>query len=330
MAIGSLISGLAGPVTSIISGIQQRRAAKKAAEESARAREAGIQRVDASTREGQQTVAAAGGDAINAVQGAGAAAANGARTVANTGRDRILESLGMLNPYTAAGETATSRLTEATSAPAATFTFDPNSDSAKAAFDFRQKEANKAFLANRAAFGDLMSGGAGKAFQDRNQEAASQEIENEYGRQSDTFQLNQTSGNSRINQLMQIMGIGRSAAGQAVDTTGDASRLEYQGEHDAGGYGTQAAQLAGMFGMDSAKTAANLGQRGAEVGADLLTGAGDSRAVGTANQSNAKSSILGNIGSLGQIDWSSIFKKKPAVPAYGAPTSGPAYAQGGG
>lgn len=327
MAIGSLISGGA----TLLNGFLQRKAEKKAAEESARAREAGMRRVDASTREGQQTVAAAGGDAINAVQGAGEAAATGARTTANTGRDRMLESLGLLNPYTSAGVTATNQLTDATSGPAATFSFDPSSLGTDPGYLFRQKEANKAQLANGAAFGDLMSGGFAKAFQDRNQEAASQETDKVYGRQRDTFDANQTSGNNRISQLMQIMGIGRSAAGQQVDTTGDASRLEYQGEHDAGGYGVNAAQLAAMFGMDSAKTSAQLGQRGAEAGADLLTGAGDARAVGTANQSNTTGGILQTIGNMANIDWSSIFKKKPSTPAYGSVnTSGPALALGGG
>lgn len=303
MPIGSLI----GAGVSIFNGIKQRNDAKKAAEQQAKAREAGITRLDDAARTGMLGVTDAGRTAGAGVTDAGALAAAGVTGAATAGRDRILGTLDAYQPYQTAGSTAAQQSAALTSAPVNQFSFDPSSLGMDPGYLFRQKEANKAALANGAAFGDLQSGGFAKAFQDRNQEAASQETDKVYGRQLQTFNTNQTQNNSRISQLAQLMGFGLNANNAVTDATGDASRLEYQGASDAGGFGTDAAAKAGMFGADAARQSALLGQNAAQGGADLLVGAGDARAVGTVNASNAITGMLGNVAK--GIDWGNIFKK---------------------
>lgn len=306
MPIGSLIR--AG--TGIVSGFMQRSAANRAAEQSAQAREAAMRRIDGATTGNQNMITDAARTAAGGVTDAASRAATGAIAAATGGRDRILESLQGLNPYRLAGSNASSRVDSLTADPVGEFSYDPSKVGTNPAYQFRQREANKAMLANGAAFGNLQSGGFARAFQDRNQEAASQEYEADFNRELATFGANQGARNTRIAQLMQTMGVGLNAENANINGMGDASRLEYQGAIDAGNYDTEGATRAGMFGTAGAGDAARLGQGAAEFGAGLMTDAGDSRAVGTVNQSNATTGIMGQVGNVARsIDWSSIFRR---------------------
>lgn len=344
MPIGALI----GAGTGIVSSILQKKAADKTAEQQAQAREAGITRLDSAAKTGMLGVTDAGRLASEGVTGAGrtagqgvtdagALAASGVRTAGNQGRDAIMGTLDAYKPYQDAGATAATQSTALTEAPVDQFSYDSSKVGMNPAYLFRQQEANKAMLANGAAFGNLQSGGFARDFQDRNQAAASQEYEADYRRDLDAFNVNQGQKNSRISQLSQLMGFGLNADSAVTGATGDAARLGLAGETAAGGFSTDAAARAGafdtdaaakagMFGTTAAQQAAELGQRSAEGGADLLTGAGDARAVGTVNKSNAMTGIFGQIGKIGEsIDWGKLFKRDQAD------TSGPALAyQGGG
>lgn len=223
------------------------------------------------------------------VTAAGATAAAGVRTSGTEGRDRILDTLGFNDPYTNAGAKAVDQASALTEAPVKQFQFDPSTVGMDPGYLFRKQEAEKTQLQNAAAFGNLQSGGFAKAFGDRAAAEASQETDKVYGRQLQTFNTNQTQEQARLSNLNSIMGFGERANDARTAGTGDASRLDFTGQ-----------QLGGAFETDAAKT-----------GAGLTTAAGTAQAVGTVNQSNATTGMLGT---LGNIDWGSIFKKKAATP----------------
>jgi hypothetical protein len=313
MPVGALIGPAISGVTSIISGRSQRRAAERAAAQQAAARAAAQANVTSMAERGMAGVTNAGTEAATGVTNAGGVAAQGITDAANRGQAGILGTLGGYQPYQDAGATAARQSSELTSAPIERFSFDPSSLGMDPGYQFRQREANKAALANGAAFGDLMSGGFARSFQDRNQEAASQEMDKVYGRQRDTFTVNQGQTNSRVSQLAQLMGFGQNAQNAVTGATTDAARLGYQGATDAGQFGTDAARLAGGFGTQAAQTAAGLGADASRLNADLTVGAGDANAVGTINANNAQTGMLGNIGrAAAGIDWGSLFNRSSA------------------
>ena len=260
------MTALTGGVTSLIGGILAKRAAKKAEE---------AQRIATEQAKGE-------------VLAAGEGAATGVTNAAGAGSQSIRESLGVFDPYIQSGGTAAGQATALTSAPVEKFAFDPSSVGMDPGYLLRQKEANKAMLQNGAAFGNLQSGGFAKAFQDRNQQSASDELDRVYGRQRDTFSVNQDAGNSRVQQLLSIMGLGKSAGDSVVGGTESAAGMDLTG-----------ANLAGGFRTDSVNK-----------GADLTLRTGDVAAVG---QSNRNAANQGMLGAVNNIDWGSLFKRKPAM-----------------
>lgn len=268
----ALIGPAIGAGTSLISGFLQRNAAKKAAEQQAAAAKAAQDRVDS----------------------AATGAASGVNVSAGAGRDRILSTLGLNDPYTAAGAKAVGQASDLTSAPVDKFSFDPSTLGMDPGYQFRLAEANKTMQQNGGAAGNLYSGGFAKALANYNSDAASQEADKVYGRQLTTFNTNQTAEQQRIAQLMGLTGVGQRANDAVTGGTEDASRLDYQGASDSGRILTDAAR----------------------TDAGLITGAGTANAVGTYNASNATTGMLGNLGKVASgIDWSSIFKKKTPVTA---------------
>lgn len=268
MPVGSLIGG----GFSLVNGILQRNAAKKAAEQQAQKAK----------------------EAQDHIDSAATGAASGVNVSAGVGRDKILDTLGLNDPYTAAGSKAVTQASGLTSAPVDKFAFDSSTLGMDPGYLFRKAETNKRMKQDAAAGGSLWSGGFEEALMDRTSQEASQEVSNQFNRQLTTFNTNQTAEQQRIAQLMGLTGVGQKANDAVTGGTEDAYRLDYQGASDSGKILTDAAR----------------------ADAGLITGTGTANAVGTYNSANATTGMFGNLAKVANgIDWASIFKKKTPVTA---------------
>lgn len=306
-AIGPLI----GLGTSIIGGITGRRAANRAGEIQSVAGEDAARQILEATERGITGVTGAGEGAAAGIERVGGEASHGVRTVGGNAVQRILESLGYLNPYSDAGSTAIARVNELTGSPVSTFAFDPSTLGEDPGYQFRKAEAEKTLKQNAAALGSLQSGGFAKALLDRASQEASQEVDKMYGRQLQTFNTNQATQNQRIAQLLDIMGFGERANQARISGMTNAGGLDLDTATTAGGMDIDTTRTAGDFRTRAAQLAAELGFRGAEGAGDYRTGAAAARSAGVIGGNNAIQGMLGNISRIGSgVDWRSIFKPR--------------------
>ena len=171
--------------------------------------------------------------------------------------------------------------------------FDPSSVTMDPGYQFRMDQANKALQNSFAAEGNLGTGAAAKELVQFNQDAASQEYQNAYGRAYGNYQqqnqnteqtygnavnayqtafnvYNQNQGN-QYNRLAALAGVGQSAAGQIAQT-----------------------------GATSTNAISNLLTGSAQAQAQGVTGAAAAGAAGTVGSSNAITNALQNVnGAIG-------------------------------
>lgn len=180
-----------------------------------------------------------------------------------------------------------------------TFKFDPSQVQTDPGYAFRMEQGNKALLAGRAAHGVLGSGATDKALVNYNQDAASQEYQNAYGRsyqqQSDAFKSQQeqslnTEDVFNQNRAANTDAFKTNQAAIAQNQTDRFNRLATQ---------QQLGQSAASDTNSAVKTfgtqaAGNVAATGAGV-ADLMTQGGNAKASGIVGKANATTGALGNV-----------------------------------
>lgn len=302
MPIGAAI-GVGQAIGGLFTGRSKAKAAQKAAELQAQAAEQARQDLLAGGRDVRDVGVGAGRRAIEAGEMAG----TDVRATSQAARDRLLEQMGFLDPYSATGGTAAAQAAQLTGQPVERFAFDPSSLGTDPGYLFRKAEAQKTMLQNAAALGNLQSGGFAKEFSDRASQEASQEAANQYGRQLSTFQANQLATQQRIANLLDMMGFGERAARLRADIAAQAGQLDLTGATTAGDFRTNAARTAGGFELEGA--GANLNAIGA--GAQLLTDAARARAGGIIGANNAMTGAVGGlINQAGGLDFGRIFRRR--------------------
>lgn len=281
--------------SSIFGGIMGSRASGKAARQQAAAAEQSGQlyRQTAANLDPMisETAAGAGHDVSTAAGAAGhdvSVAAGAAGAGVSAAADR---ANGMLQPYMAAGEEATGTL-RGLLAPGGDlnrkFTM-TDFQELDPGFSARLAEANRALAHSQAARGNSVSGGAMKEIGKFNQDYASNEVGQAFGRFSQQ-------NNDRFSRLSTVMGTGLSASDRAgANTLGAAEYGGNAGMHAAeygGNAGMRAAEYGGNAGMWSAGQRANIQMDSARGQADAITGAGNARAAGTMGSANAWSGAV--------------------------------------
>lgn len=190
-------------------------------------------------------------------------------------------------PWRLAGANALSQLASRTGAGGdlmqnSTAFSQPFSFQGDPGYAFREAEGMRGINNSAAARGGILSGAALKAASRYNQNFASNEYGNAYGRyqtdQTNKFNRDNTNQTNQFNRLASIAGVGQTAASQA---------------------GQNALSLGNSVGDNLTATAANMGQN--------ITGAGNARASGYLaagqQQGNTFNSLLGvGIGAAG-LGW---------------------------
>lgn len=204
-------------------------------------------------------------------------------------RDTLAQQQKNLQPYMDEGRAAVDRLgtDEFTkgwtgSFDSSKYDFDPATVTMDPGFKFRMDQANKALASNLAATGALRSGGGAKAIVNYNQDAASQEYGNAYGRaytaNADTY-------------------------GRAVNSYNDAKSNFYTNQQNAYSRVSDAANrgfaATGSANADAAAAVANIGNttiNSTNSQAASLEGGANARAAGVVGSANAWTGALTNAG----------------------------------
>lgn len=158
---------------------------------------------------------------------------------------------------------------------------DPNQVANTPEYQFAAQQGMKGVLANRAAHGDALGGGAYRALDQFNQGLASQQYQNAFQNALGTYNTNfntfNTNGNNLYNRLMGLTGIGQQATNIGVGATSDLG--------------------------------ANL--------ANLYTQKGNAQAAGTVGSANAWNGALGSIGSnLTSLYGQAYGRQQQSAPGY--------------
>ena len=160
-------------------------------------------------------------------------------------------------------------------------------------YQFRMDQASKALEASAAAKGGALGGGTLGALMGLNQNLASSEYGNAFGR----LEQSQNDRAARLNQLMTLGYNASNASGQNLTSAEQfLASLGLTGATTAGGFGTNAAQFAGEAGMHGADTMASNAIGTQKSIADLMTGGAAAEAGGVVGSANAWNGALSGIG----------------------------------
>jgi hypothetical protein len=204
----------------------------------------------------------AAGDVTQAGQGAADLVTNTAAGAGDRVRSTADRASSLLDPYGAAGGTASQSLLDLAAglnAPQEKFQFSEDDPS----YQFRKEQGEKAIERSAAARGMLRGGGTLTALSNYGQKAASQEYQAAF----DRFQAQQKFGLER-NTLQANTLSGLAQRGLTANTAQggyltDAERL-------AGGWATNAANQAGGFTTEAANRAGQFGTRGSEFQSNMM------------------------------------------------------------
>ncbi len=291
------IGELFGAGTSLLGGWLSSRAAKRAAEQQAKAAEAARQQLwdaqggasknlDAAAADARAGIIDASGAAANGVQDATAAAQNEIRDQAAAAKAGMAgavnesnatlrgvydKALSVTDPYTAAGSKAVGTLAGY---------LDPNGEFNQKfqfsqddpGYQFRLQEGQKALERSAAAKGAVRGGGVLRALSRYGQGMASQEYQNAF----DRFQADRA---QRYGMLSDLAKTGQVSAGQAIGA-GNAygagvSNNNMAGAEYSGNVGNRAAEVAGGMGMTGANQAGNFRVGGANMAGQIGVGAAE-------------------------------------------------------
>lgn len=235
-------------------------------------------------------------------------------------------------PYTQAGRTAAGQLGDLTkpggeldaytpgqlkpdqySGQLPDFHFDPSQVQMDPGYAFRLQEGNKALLAGRAAGGVLGSGATTKALERYNQDLASQEYQNAYGRsyqsQSDTFKSQQ----QQAADIKDTFEGNRAANTDAFKTNQAAIEKSQQARFDRLAEVQKMGQTATSDTNAAAKTfgtsAINTENQTGQNITDLLLQRGNVNAGGIIGKANAVTGTLGNLNE--RLTLSQLNRKRP-------------------
>jgi hypothetical protein len=316
--------GIAGIITSVIGGIQQRNAVQDAARALQQGAQGAGDTFGAGVTDnlgiiGEGYAQAAGGvqgaaeQAGNygseaarqaAAQAAAAAAAAGAGVTGAAGQANAL-----LDPYLQAGRDSLGRfgdiqarldqLSQAPSMSAADLEQDPG-------YQFRLKEAQKAIERSAASRGTLQGGATMKALTRYSQDAASQEFQNMFARNLATKNQQLQTMSTQLSTLGDLSRLGYSAAGTAGNNLQQAATYAGNAGTRAAEYGGNAVMTGDMYAGDKlfagATYAGNAGMRSADMRFGALTDVARYKADMELQKANAKAG--GNIGSANA--WNSM------------------------
>lgn len=306
----SLLGPLLGAGTSIVGGVSQARAARRAAEQQAAARERAAQMIRDQAESGASAIEGASGAAGDLAQVSGERGYQGIMDANTRGQAAIQGALGGLNPYTEAGENALSRLVAGLGQGgefSQGFNFDGSSFMNDPGVAFRLEQGRRAREASAAAG----RGGAGgmllRELEQFGQNVASEEYGNAFNRALRSFTTNRE---ATMSPLLELIGRGQNAVNSRIAGTQAGAGLDVNANVAGSGSLLDMARLAGGFRVGGADSAARLRTGAAGQAGDYLTGAGDSRAAGTIGGNNAFQGALTNLGRIAaDTDWGSIFRR---------------------
>jgi hypothetical protein len=284
--------------TSIVQGIQSRKAAKNAAQAQAQAAERAAKTVLDTAGEVTPWVLAAGERAATDVTGTSERAAEGVlgateeanRTLGDVYRD----VLARIEPYAQLGTRTVDYLGELL-APEGEFNrrFSMADYEQDPGYQFRLEQGQKALERSGALRGMLNSGQTLKALTGYAQGMASQEYQNAFNR----FMQQRA---QRYQMLSDLAGMGERANAQALGLGtwygGNVADNLMRGSMYAGDTRMRGATYAGSARMGSASDAARLRIGAAESAADAYMGRGNAEAAGHIGAANAWNRMLGGIG----------------------------------
>ena len=210
-------------------------------------------------------------------------------------RGAVTGANDFLAPYVGAGKDALTQLSDLMK-PGGELNRTPTASEVLAqdpGYQFRMDQASKALEASAAAKGGALGGGTLGALMGLNQNLASSEYGNAFGR----LEQSQTDRAARLNQLMTLGYNASNASGQNLTSAEQfLASLGLTGATTAGGFGTNAAQFAGTVGMSAAEQEAANALGTQKSIADLMTGGAAAEAGGVMGSANAWSGALGGLG----------------------------------
>ncbi|AXI01431.1 hypothetical protein [Aquirhabdus parva] len=217
---------------------------------------------------------------------------NNANDTLNSGYQ---SALGFLQPYAAAGTTATGQLNQGLTDGSLTRSFGAGDFTADPGYQFRLDQGMNGIQQSAAAGGGLMSGATLKALQNNNSNLASQEYGNAYNRYS----------NDQQNRFNRLFGVAQSGQGLAQNMGNMAyqnasnianNQIGIGNAQNAGTLGAAQANANGITGAAGYNAQGILGAAGAQ--ADGILGAGNAISAGTIAGANNRSQAFANLANL--------------------------------
>lgn len=252
----------------------------------------------------------AAADVTQAGQGAADLVTNTAQQAGAGVRGAADRASALLDPYGAAGGTATQSLLDLTAglnAPQEQFQFSEDDPS----YQWRLRQGQKALERSAAARGTLRSGGTLKGMTDYAQGAASQEYQAAF----DRFMNQQKFGLDRTRLSADTLS---GLANRGLTANTQQGKYQTEAEQQAGDWATRAAGQAGIFTTDAANRAGQFGTRGSEYQSTMMNNSTQQQIASILAGENARMGYLTDRASAlagGQAGaanaranmWSSIF-----------------------